>query len=488
MQKNALFFQMDDTYETEESASEEENQVAYVPKGRISKQSAVRTDDDLEIGDGDFKDYSQGSMKLKDGHKNLPLYVCPDGRIFLEAFSKLYIPAREFLVAISEPQCRPEFIHEFKLSPYSLYAAVSVGLQTEDIIKYLNLLSKTSLDEGLIEFIRKCTESTGKAKLVVKKNAYHIETDFPDIAQKLLQDPTIKACRDEEGEIERTEDISTDLSKKTGIELIEQLDLVQMGNEDDIEAQKQSRKLVNSQQTISFPILRDRVEDVQRHCITLDLPLLAEYDFRNDTSIPDLPIDLRPNAILRPYQEKSLRKMFGNGRARSGIIVLPCGAGKTLCGVTAVTTVRKRCIVLCTSGVAVEQWAAQFKLWTTADDSIIAKFTADAKTKPNDNTQIVISTYSMMGHSQKRSYEAEAIMQWLQNREWGIMVLDEVHTIPAKQFRRVLSRISSHCKLGLTATLVREDDKIQDLNFLIGPKLYEANWLELRKNFKKEKH
>ena len=90
-------------------------------------------------------------------------------------------------------------------------------------------------------------------------------------------------------------------------------------------------------------------------------------------------------------------------------------------------------------------------------------------------------------------------MKWIQEQEWGIMVLDEVHTIPAKMFRRVLTQVSSkqllssslslfkptqvqsHTKLGLTATLVREDDKIADLNFLIGPKLYEANWLELQK-------
>jgi len=72
-------------------------------------------------------------------------------------------------------------------------------------------------------------------------------------------------------------------------------------------------------------------------------------------------------------------------------------------------------------------------------------------------------------------------MKWIQEQEWGIMVLDEVHTIPAKMFRRVLTQVQSHTKLGLTATLVREDDKIADLNFLIGPKLYEANWLELQK-------
>merc|ERR1719341_2043578 len=72
------------------------------------------------------------------------------------------------------------------------------------------------------------------------------------------------------------------------------------------------------------------------------------------------------------------------------------------------------------------------------------------------------------------------MMEWMQRQEWGLMVLDEVQTIPAKMFRRVLTIVNAHCKLGLTATLVREDDKIADLNFLIGPKLYEANWMELQ--------
>lgn len=87
----------------------------------------------------------------------------------------------------------------------------------------------------------------------------------------------------------------------------------------------------------------------------------------------------------------------------------------------------------------------------------------------------------MIAFSGKRSYEAERLMQWIKGQEWGLMVLDEVHTIPAKMFRRVLTMVQAHCKLGLTATLVREDNKITDLNFLIGPKIYEANWLELQK-------
>lgn len=73
-----------------------------------------------------------------------------------------------------------------------------------------------------------------------------------------------------------------------------------------------------------FPF-QEMIEELQKRCIHLDYPLLAEYDFRNDSVNPDINIDLKPTAVLRPYQEKSLRKMFGNGRARSGVIVLPCG-------------------------------------------------------------------------------------------------------------------------------------------------------------------
>ncbi len=81
---------------------------------------------------------------------------------------------------------------------------------------------------------------------------------------------------------------------------------------------------------------------MQKRTMELDFPLLAEYDFRHDAVNPDINIDLKPMAILRPYQEKALRKMFGNGRARSGVIVLPCGAGKSLVGVTVCCTIRKK--------------------------------------------------------------------------------------------------------------------------------------------------
>ncbi|KFQ43583.1 PREDICTED: TFIIH basal transcription factor complex helicase XPB subunit, partial [Nestor notabilis] len=423
----------------------------------------------------------------------------PDGHIFLEAFSPLYKYAQDFLVAIAEPVCRPAHIHEYKLTAYSLYAAVSVGLQTSDIIEYLQKLSKTGVPDGIIQFIKLCTVSYGKVKLVLKHNRYFVESTFPDVIQQLLQDPVIKECRlrmKTDAEDDETEFLTETFTSKSAIAKSKEsgfgpstsqetdaqskpdvpADLFEFYEQMDKDEEEEEET-----QTVSVEVKQEMIEELQKRCIHLDYPLLAEYDFRNDSVNPDINIDLKPTAVLRPYQEKSLRKMFGNGRARSGVIVLPCGAGKSLVGVTAACTVRKRCLVLCNSAVSVEQWKAQFKMWSTIDDSQICRFTSDAKDKPI-GCSVAISTYSMLGHTTKRSWEAERVMEWLKSQEWGLMILDEVHTIPAKMFRRVLTIVQAHCKLGLTATLVREDDKIVDLNFLIGPKLYEANWMELQNN------
>eukprot|EP01156_Anaeramoeba_ignava_P023188 Anaeramoba_ignava/c21383_g1_i1.p1 GENE.c21383_g1_i1~~c21383_g1_i1.p1 ORF type:complete len:356 (-),score=114.27 c21383_g1_i1:18-1085(-) len=94
----------------------------------------------------------------------------------------------------------------------------------------------------------------------------------------------------------------------------------------------------------------------------------------------------------------------------------------------------------------------------------------------------MITTYSMISFQGNRSEDSKEIMQEIQNKDWGLLVLDEVHVVPAETFRKTISIAKSHVKLGLTATLVREDERIADLNFLIGPKLYEANWQDLQRN------
>ena len=174
--------------------------------------------------------------------------------------------------------------------------------------------------------------------------------------------------------------------------------------------------------------------------------------------------------------------MFGNGRARSGIIVLPCGAGKTLTGVTAAQTIKKSVVCLCTNAVSVLQWKYQFKLWTNIPDENICVFTSDKKDDIPPQSSggcVLITTYTMISFGGQRSDKSAEVMNQIKGREWGLLLMDEVHVVPAKMFRRVIGSVKAHCRLGLTATLVREDDLISDLNFLIGPKLYEANWMDL---------
>lgn len=437
------------------------------------------------------------SLSMKKDHAARPVWVCPNGRIFLEAFSPIYKQAYDFLVAIAEPVSRPEFLHEYKLTPYSLYAAVSVSIETESILKVLERLSKNHLPDVIVGFVRDCTLSYGKAKLVLHHNEFYVESLYPDVLRKLLEHDQIRAARVKDDTASTTtaatetapaapggrNDDGEFIQKDVSAEDQANLQYQKLLNEDyevtDENVQGQGSGPQKTVRTVSFKIRKSMVEQVKRACLDMDYPLMEEYDFRNDKTIPDIEMDLKPTTRIREYQEKSLSKMFGNGRARSGIIVLPCGAGKTLTGVTAASTIKKSCLCLCTSAVSVEQWTAQFKMWTNIPEKKIARFTSVAKDFIDPTSGVIVTTYTMVAFGGKRARASEEVMQLIQSREWGCILLDEVHVVPAKMFRKVIGSIACHCKLGLTATLVREDDLIGDLNFLIGPKLYEANWMDL---------
>ena len=153
---------------------------------------------------GDEDDHDRGrrtvgsdfsSLALKPDHPRRPCWTCPDGTIYLEAFHDLYPQAYEFLVAIAEPVARPEYVHEYKLTPYSLYAAVATNIDTESIVRVLNRFSKNALPAGVAGFVRECTKRYGKAKLVLKNNRYHVESEHPDVLRELLRDDLISQAR-----------------------------------------------------------------------------------------------------------------------------------------------------------------------------------------------------------------------------------------------------------------------------------------------------
>ncbi|KAF2703390.1 DNA repair helicase rad25 [Pleomassaria siparia CBS 279.74] len=439
-----------------------------------------------------FKKCDQWDAPLKPDHANRPLWVDDAGRIILESFSPIFKDAQDFLINIAEPQSRVSRIHEYSLTTHSLFAAISIGQTGKEIIDTLERYSKTALSPTVIKFIEKSTGSFGKAKIVLKKTLSYIESDDPAILQRLLADNEIASCR-----ADATVGLITEVAPKIGVMAIPGTKLAAGANQvaqqveataeealapsdnDMIAALREDDEDEEIAQVHSFQIHSEKREAVVKRCQDIGLPLTEEYDYESDQHNAKLDIDLRPHAQIRYYQEKALGKMFSNSRARSGIIVLPCGAGKTLVGITAACGVKKSCMVLCTSAMSAVQWRAEFLKWSNISSDDIAVFTSENKTVFPGNAGIIISTYTMITSTRNRSHDSEKVMKFIQDREWGLLIADEVHVVPAQIFKKVTHEIASHAKLGLTATLLREDDKIGDLNFLIGPKLYEANWQEL---------
>ena len=481
------------------SGSEQEHINRFKKKTAFSSYSSKAKTNKARPSIFGSKDFSY--LSLKADHDNRPLWIDPSvsagskkgPKITLESFSPLAAQAEDFLITIAEPQSRPIYLHEYRLTEHSLYAALSVGLSGQDIVRTLEKLSKTPLPSTVSDFINRHTKSYGKVRMVLRDNRFFVEGEEPAIIQMLMNDPVIGSCRKEGAEV-----VQGTLSNKAvvisgtsdargarqtadqqgqnmepaegGRELKDEI-MLALRDEDDEEDP--------TKQTHSFEIGPNTREKVAERCLDIGYPALSEYDYQNDKVNPDLTIDLKPHTQIRSYQEKALSKMFGNGRAKSGIIVLPCGAGKTLVGITAGCTIRKGIIVLCTSAMSVFQWSNEFKKWSDINSGDVAVFTSGEKEKFRGQTGVIVSTYSMISQTRQRAHDSEEMMKWITSREWGLMILDEVHVVPAAIFRKVAENVRAHCKLGLTATLLREDDKITDLNYIIGPKLYEANWMEL---------
>ncbi|KAG5473716.1 hypothetical protein LSCM1_04346 [Leishmania martiniquensis] len=205
------------------------------------------------------------------------------------------------------------------------------------------------------------------------------------------------------------------------------------------------------------------------------------YDYMQDRSLYVPNLNLASHVRLRPYQVASLERFRRGQKAHQGVIVLPCGAGKTLTGIGAAATMQATTIVMCINNMSVFQWQREFLRWTDLAEDEVTVCTAKVKQRPG---KVFITTYSMViakrGNTDgAAAEESRAILNAMKAQPWGLLLLDEVHTALAHHFQEVLNTIKYKCVLGLSATLLREDDKIGDLRHLVGPKLYEANWLDL---------
>jgi len=171
---------------------------------------------------------------------------------------------------------------------------------------------------------------------------------------------------------------------------------------------------------------------------------------------------------LRPYQHQAVSAFAASG---SGVVVLPCGSGKTLVGVGAMVAAGARTLILVTNTVASRQWRAELLARTTLGDDEIGEYSGERK----EVRPVTIATYQILATRRGGLYTH---MEALSEEDWGLVVYDEVHLLPAPVFR-MAADIQSRRRLGLTATLVREDGRADDVFSLIGPKRYDAPWRDI---------
>ncbi|KAH9258339.1 hypothetical protein BASA81_003388 [Batrachochytrium salamandrivorans] len=377
---------------------------------QASRSAARRREEDEEEGsssEGEDSDDDQADgslldlykLPLKPDHEHRPLWVTPKGGIYLERRSQYYAQAYEFLAAVGEPVTRSEIMHEWKLTKNSLHSASSVELTPEAILDELEKLSKIPLALELKQFVCKCADSYGKVKLVLVRGRMFVESSRADLLRKLLTNVKIKQARMALPELQLQppqgafEDIYHDAANDQ--DNLPVLDLDENTGTD----------LAN--QRWRFEINPKLAEQVKNAALGMDLPLMEEFDYKQDATTPTIQATLNLTTEIRPYQAKCLAKMFSKSLAKSGLFVLPCGSGKTLSAIAAVCTMKKSSIIVCSSTIAVEQFKRQFHQFSNVAQDVVCRFTSKSKDvlPPKSKGCVLLTTYSMLAVRRKQQLE-----------------------------------------------------------------------------------
>eukprot|EP01123_Difflugia_compressa_P011253 TRINITY_DN4435_c0_g2_i1.p1 TRINITY_DN4435_c0_g2~~TRINITY_DN4435_c0_g2_i1.p1 ORF type:complete len:701 (-),score=103.92 TRINITY_DN4435_c0_g2_i1:80-1954(-) len=358
--------------------------------------------------------------------------------------------AKHFLDEIAEFQhIVNAVVYVYKVTDHSLYLGWCRGYAPEEVVRLLKLLGRNPLPLNMEKIVRDNVNNNKyyKATMTLRNRHYCVQAENKEVLEMLLKNSSVRELVP----------IATSLQEVT----------------------TSSGKI-----TYHFPINPGQSETMKRVCRQFSVTLIDEFDFVSVNSLPSVKIDMKATTRVRSYQEFAVSRLFWNDfRCHSGILVLPCGAGKTLIGINVVAALKKPCIIFCQSTLAVTQWKDQMVRWTTIPENCVSRFSSNHPMEWNPNADVIITTYGMFSAtSNNRSGDSKQMMNSIKEREWGLMVLDEVHLVPAKIFRKVTNQILSHIKLGLTATMVREDDLISDLPHLVGPKLFELDIFPLRMN------
>jgi len=363
-----------------------------------------------------------------------PLIIQSDLTLLLETDSNLYEEARDLISKFAELVKSPEHIHTYKITPLSLWNASSSGVTKEMIIETLKRFSKYELPENVIFEINENIDRYGKVKLIKDSEGnYFLYSDDDILLTEIFYNKNVSKF------IQHRKDRNHILIKPNYRGHIKQA-------------------LIN----IGFP-----VEDLAGY----EDGAFLNIELRNNTLFTNIEFK------LRPYQEEASAIFYaGNSpKGGSGVIVLPCGAGKTIVGLKIMSLLKTETLILVTSVTAARQWLFELLDKTNLTEDQIAEYSGEIKNiKP-----VTVATYQILTHRKSENEEFKHF-EIFNKKNWGLIIYDEVHLLPAPVFR-MTAELQAKRRLGLTATLVREDKKETDVFSLIGPKKYDVPWRELEK-------
>ncbi|MHC4451199.1 MAG: DNA repair helicase XPB [Planctomycetota bacterium] len=357
-----------------------------------------------------------------------PLIVQSDHTVLLEVDGPLYPEARDALAAYAELVKSPEHIHTYRITPLSIWNAAAAGHSPQGMAETLTRYAKYPVPQNVIRDIEDYASRYGRVRLLQEGELLILESDDLALILEASRNPGVKKF------------------------ILDTLD---------------SRRLSVD------PAMRGHIKQAM---IKLGFPVedLAGYVEGGEL---DIQLDEREDFKVRRYQQESVDAFWAGGSVKggSGVIVLPCGAGKTIVAMAAMARIGRKTLILTTNLTAVRQWQRELADKCRIDPEDIGEYTGARK----DIRSVTVTTYQILTYRRART-EPFVHFELFGSNDWGLIIYDEVHLLPAPVFR-VTAEIQATRRLGLTATLVREDEKEGEVFTLIGPKRYDVPWKVLEK-------
>ena len=402
-----------------------------------------------------------------------PLIVQSDKTLLLDVHAPLAEECRNDLIPFAELEKSPEHLHTYRLTPLSLWNASSAGFGPEDAVAVLEKYARYDVPQSVVMWIKEIASRFGKIRLIpgpinlvpVKENSEELieEKYLYLVAQTLPIYKELGSLRD----------------VKKIIWTCNYVEPVNPNNTED--CTKNKIELSEDEKRFCFCLrLTDRGTIKQ-------LLLSAGWPVKDEVILTDgepLDVSLRETTLsgksleIREYQKKSAAALIGDKGPGTGFgtIVLPCGAGKTVVGMTIMDLLKTSTLIITTNISAVHQWIGELLDKTNLTADQIAEYSGESK----EIKQVTVATYQVLTWrpTKEGPYPHFSIFH---QRPWGLIIYDEVHMLPAPVFR-VVAELQAVRRVGLTATLVREDGCEGYVFSLVGPKRYDVPWKELERD------